>query len=44
MQAGDRRDEKSGTQEIDQLAEELAYENWHRMLFARFLAECVGSA
>ena len=38
-QAGDRRDEKKDTQEIDQLTEELAYEYWHRMLFARFLAE-----
>jgi hypothetical protein len=27
------------TQTIDQLAQELAYEYWHRMLFARFLAE-----
>ena len=26
-------------QEIDQLTQELAYEYWHRMLFARFLAE-----
>src|SRR5262245_51999616 len=38
-QAGDRRDERKGTQEIDRLTEELAYEYWHRMLFARFLAE-----
>src|SRR3954469_19446258 len=38
-QAGDRRDEKKGTQEIDQVVEDLAYEYWHRMLFARFLAE-----
>src|SRR3954468_18470030 len=37
-QAGDRRDETKGTQEIDRLTEELAYEYWHRMLFARFLA------
>ena len=37
-QVGDvRRDNK--TQAIDQLAQELAYEFWHRMLFARFLAE-----
>ncbi len=28
-----------GTQELTQLAEEVAYEHWHRMLFARFLAE-----
>jgi hypothetical protein len=27
------------TQTIDQLTQELAYEYWHRMLFARFLAE-----
>lgn len=27
------------TQEIDRLVEEAAYEHWHRMLFARFLAE-----
>src|SRR5438309_6329210 len=27
------------TQNIDQLTQELAYEYWHRMLFARFLAE-----
>src|SRR5262245_45376998 len=26
-------------QDIDQLTKELAYEYWHRMLFARFLAE-----
>lgn len=37
-QAGDRRSE-NGTQEIEQLTQELAYEYWHRMLFARFLAE-----
>src|SRR6516162_5392942 len=38
-QAGDRRHAKEETQEIDRLTEELAYEYWHRMLFARFLAE-----
>jgi hypothetical protein len=38
QQAGDlRHDDK--TQSIDQLTQELAYEYWHRMLFARFLAE-----
>jgi hypothetical protein len=37
-QAGDRR-KPNGEQEIDQLTQELAYEYWHRMLFARFLAE-----
>ena len=26
-------------QEVDRLAHEVAYEHWHRMLFARFLAE-----
>ncbi len=29
----------AGVQEIDRLIEEVAYEHWHRMLFARFLAE-----
>jgi hypothetical protein len=38
-QLGDRRDERRGTQGIDRLATECAYEHWHRMLFARFLAE-----
>ena len=38
-QAGDQRNEARKTQEIDRLTEELAYEYWHRMLFARFLAE-----
>ena len=38
-QAGDRRDRQSGVQQIRQLAHEIAYEHWHRMLFARFLAE-----
>ncbi|MDK9430373.1 N-6 DNA methylase [Gallibacterium anatis] len=28
-----------GRQDIRQLTEEVAYEHWHRMLFARFLAE-----
>ncbi len=37
-QLGDRRG-GSGTQTIDRLAHECAYEHWHRMLFARFLAE-----
>jgi N-6 DNA Methylase len=37
-QAGDvRNGDKS--QSIDHLTQELAYEYWHRMLFARFLAE-----
>ena len=29
----------NGTQGTDRLVEEIAYEHWHRMLFARFLAE-----
>lgn len=37
-QVGDVRN-ADGTQSIDQLSQELAYEYWHRMLFARFLAE-----
>ena len=37
-QLGDRCD-KAGKQTIDHLAAECAYEHWHRMLFARFLAE-----
>jgi hypothetical protein len=38
-QLGDRRDAGSGTQAIDRLVHEIAYEHWHRLLFARFLAE-----
>ena len=38
-QLGDTRDRGRGTQEITRLAHEVAYEHWHRMLFARFLAE-----
>ena len=38
-QLGDERDNKKGGQQIDRLAEEVAFEHWHRMLFARFLAE-----
>lgn len=37
-QLGDRR-KPDGVQTTDQLATEIAYEHWHRMLFARFLAE-----
>jgi len=37
-QVGDVRNTDK-TQSIDQLTQELAYEFWHRMLFARFLAE-----
>jgi hypothetical protein len=35
---GDRRD-PSGPQAVAKLIEAAAYEHWHRMLFARFLAE-----
>ena len=38
-QLGDGRDAETGEQKIDRLAHEVAYEHWHRMLFARFLAE-----
>ena len=38
-QLGDLRHARTGIQEIDRLIEEVAYEHWHRMLFARFLAE-----
>ncbi|MGO8879346.1 MAG: Eco57I restriction-modification methylase domain-containing protein [Desulfomonilaceae bacterium] len=38
-QIGDIRDPKSQSQGIDRLVEEVAYEHWHRMLFARFLAD-----
>jgi hypothetical protein len=37
-QVGDVR-HGNATQSIDLLSQELAYEYWHRMLFARFLAE-----
>ena len=36
-QLGDRL--RNGQQGIDRLVEACAYEHWHRMLFARFLAE-----
>jgi len=38
-QLGDIRYEENGVQSIELLTEEIAYEHWHRMLFARFLAE-----
>ena len=38
-QAGDRLDRQTRTQKLDHLTHEAAYEHWHRMLFARFLAE-----
>lgn len=37
-QLGDKRDSR-GTQGIERLVEQCAYEHWHRILFARFLAE-----
>jgi hypothetical protein len=38
-QLGDKLDERKGTQTIERLTCECAYEHWHRLLFARFLAE-----
>ena len=38
-QLGDEPNRQSGTQAIGRLVHEVAYEHWHRMLFARFLAE-----
>ncbi len=38
-QLGDKRKKKNGEQEIYHLQRECAYEHWHQMLFARFLAE-----
>ena len=38
-QLGDQRNGLTSEQEIGRLAHEVAYEHWHRMLFARFLAE-----
>ena len=38
-QLGDRPDARSGGHSIDHLVHECAYERWHGMLFARFLAE-----
>lgn len=38
-QLGDRRDAKTSVQDTARLVQECAYEHWHRMLFARFLAE-----
>ena len=37
-QLGDERT-ADGQQEVNLLTEEVAYQHWHRMLFARFLAE-----
>jgi len=38
-QLGDVRDRQRGSQSIEKLVHEVAYEHWHRMLFARFLSE-----
>lgn len=38
-QLGDLRNQRNDEQSIDHLVQECAYEHWHRMLFARFLAE-----
>jgi hypothetical protein len=38
-QLGDKRNKRTDAQQIDHLVHECAYEHWHRMLFARFLAE-----
>lgn len=38
-QLGDRRDGQTGVQAVDRLVVEIAYEQWHRLLFARYLAE-----
>jgi hypothetical protein len=38
-QLGDKQNAENKTQEIARLVSECAYEQWHRMLFARFLAE-----
>ena len=38
-QIGDRRNSQSGAQAIDRLVQECAYEQWHQMIFVRFLAE-----
>lgn len=36
---GDQHDSRTKEQAINRLVEECAYSHWHRMLFARFLAE-----
>ena len=38
-QLGDHHDRRTRTQEIGRLVHEVAYEQWHRLLFARFLAD-----
>jgi hypothetical protein len=38
-QLGDQVGSSKGSQSIERLVREMAYEHWHRMLFARFLVE-----
>jgi hypothetical protein len=38
-QLGDALDARTGEQATQRLVREVAYEHWHRMLFARFLAD-----
>lgn len=38
-QLGDVLNKETGNQEIELLVNEMAYEHWHRMLFARFLEQ-----
>jgi hypothetical protein len=38
-QIGDVRNSQSDAQQIDRLVQECAYEQWHRMIFVRFLIE-----
>ena len=38
-QLGDQPGTSKGSQSIERLVQEMAYAHWHRMLFARFLAE-----
>ena len=38
-QLGDHLESRRGEHTIDHLVQETAYEHWHSMLFARFLAE-----
>src|SRR5271165_1975687 len=38
-QLGDVRNPNTRAQTIERLAQEFTYEHWHRLLFARFLAE-----
>lgn len=38
-QIGDIRNSQSDAQQIDRLVQECAYEQWHRMIFVRFLVE-----